>query len=155
MHEVCDGGYKSDDSELEVWDESSVAAVETRIRKQRREDPKSVTQWGNAYFRPGTAPEVPASNSALYQTCPVFSCILEQAETNAHSGYTDSTPKKTSLSSPPTSLSEVNFALRSAARQAQVSPSRKRKILIKFDESVCVAEAQVVVIATTKWHTKA
>jgi len=98
MHEVCDGGYKSDDSELEVWDESSVAAVETRIRKQRREDPKSVTQWGNAYFRPGTAPE---------------------AETNAHSGYTDSTPKKTSLSSPPTSLSEVNFALRSAARQAQ------------------------------------
>jgi len=52
-----DGG--SDDSEMEVWDETEVAAVETSIRESARgSSHESVTQWGNAYFRPGTAPEV-------------------------------------------------------------------------------------------------
>merc|ERR1711998_569502 len=71
---------------------------------QRREE--SVTQWGNAYFRPGTAPEAERiSNSP---------------------SYVDSAPKKAALSSPPTSLSEVNFALRSAAKQAQKHKSSSR-----------------------------
>ena len=48
----------SDDSEMEVWDESEVAAVESSIRESQRAQESSVTQWGNAYFRPGTAPEV-------------------------------------------------------------------------------------------------
>lgn len=41
-------------------------------------------------------------------------------------GYADSTPKKAALSSPPTSLSELNFALRSAARQAQNYPQKHK-----------------------------
>lgn len=95
-----DGG--SDDSEMEVWDETEVAAVETSIRESARgSSHESVTQWGNAYFRPGTAPEA------------------ERVVHNSPSSYNDNTPTKKALSSPPTSLSEVNFALRSAARQAQ------------------------------------
>ena len=65
MHDMRDrGSYDdggSDDSEMEVWAESAVTAVENKIRMQRRE-PESVAQWGNAYFRPGTAPEVSSSS---------------------------------------------------------------------------------------------
>jgi len=55
----------SEDSELEVWDESAVAAVETSIRLQKKRDQESVTQWGSNYFRPGTAPEVPSLAAAV------------------------------------------------------------------------------------------
>jgi len=96
----------SEDSELEVWDESAVAAVETSIRLQKKRDQESVTQWGSNYFRPGTAPEVER--------------MVPNSPTN------NVVPKKTALSSPPTSLSEVNFALRSAARQAQKHKSSSR-----------------------------
>lgn len=98
----------SDDSELEVWDEFAVAAVETKMRRKHREHgtTNSVKQWGNAYFRPGTAPEVERN-------------LVTPA-------YNDASPKKAALSSPPTSLSEINFALRAAAKQAQKHKSSSR-----------------------------
>jgi len=64
-----DGG--SEDSDMDVWDESEVAAVETSIRESRRSSqeasqPATAQQWTQSYFRPGTAPEV-----SLVQTCDV------------------------------------------------------------------------------------
>ena len=68
-----DGG--SDDSEIEVWDETEVAAVETSIRESARSSHESVTQWGNAYFRPGTAPEAPPPPEPLHPLRIIFSAI--------------------------------------------------------------------------------
>ena len=68
-----DGG--SDDSDMDVWDESEVAAVESSIRESRRSTQEtsqgpavSTQQWTQSYFRPGTAPEV-----SLVQGLPVSS----------------------------------------------------------------------------------
>merc|ERR1712159_612932 len=82
-----------DDSGLEVRE------VNNATGSKKHNDAVSVTQWGGAFFRPGAAPEVERVRAE-----PIFG---------------DSEQKKKALSSPPTSLSEVNFALRSAARQAQ------------------------------------
>jgi len=86
-----------DGNEIQVWEDDTVQTTSRPMQGSRIKSHQSpTTQWTNANFRPGTAPD-----ATLFSAC----------ERRAYS------PKD--LSSPPTTLSETNFALKMAARSSQ------------------------------------
>jgi hypothetical protein len=85
-----------DGNEIQVWEDDTVQPTNRPMQGSRIKSHHSpATQWTSANFRPGTAPD-----ATLFSAC----------ERRAYS------PKD--LSSPPTTLSETNFALKMAARSS-------------------------------------
>jgi len=85
-----------DGNEIQVWEDDTIQPATRPLQKTRTKSHNSpATNWSSANFRPGTAPDAFAS----------------ELPRRAYS------PKD--LSSPPTTLSETNFALKMAARSSQ------------------------------------
>jgi len=100
---------EEDGNEIHVWEENTPLPSQEMSNTPPRLSMQA-SHWSSAHFRPGTAPEVTVFNG-------------ERRAIAAHGK---------DLSSPPTTLSETNFALKMAARVSRSRPSSGTRELAQF-----------------------